>query len=173
MSSKTSVTQIVHDHFDTLRDSRTSKPKLRDYLTQFGLPLAVAVVAPLLGFRLVETGQLIAGLAVFAGFTFGLLIFVFQLRLSITNDPRLHADNLLKELVDQLFANITYALVVALATVAAAVVSVSIQWPGNPLPAGWTGGIETAVMLFLTLHYVLTMAMCAKRLRRAYRLASA
>lgn len=173
MSAKTSVTQIVSDHFDTLRDARTAKRMFRDYLTQLGLPLVVAILAPVMGFRLVETGQLIAGLAVFAGFTFGLLIFVFQLRLSITNDPRLHNENLLKDLIDQLFANITYALVVAFATVVVALVSVSVQWPGNPLPVGWAGGIGTAIMLFLTLHYVLTMAMCAKRLRRAYRLASA
>jgi hydrogenase-4 membrane subunit HyfE len=173
VSAKTSVTAIVTEHFDTLRDARTSRPLVWDYLAQFGLPLLVAVVAPSIGFRLVEVGQLIAGLAVFTGFTFGLLIFVFQLRLQVASDPRVPDDNGLRELIDQLFVNIAYALLVAFASVLAAVIVVSVEWPMSPLPSGWASGLQTALLLFLTLHYVATMAMCAKRLHRAYSMATA
>lgn len=168
MPMKTSIIDIVTDHYDTLRDDATQKRHLPDYFIQHGVPALVAVAATAIGFRFVNVGDLIAGLAIMTGFTFGLLVFVFQLRLQITNDPRHHEDRWLKRLIDQLFQNVAYALLVGFAAVVAAVIASTAKLPDNPLPDGWASAAATLVLTFLSLHYVMTMAMCAKRLNVAY-----
>jgi len=66
-----------------------------------------------LQFRVTIIGDLIAGFAVLAGFLFGLVIFVFQLRLGMSSDPRVQSKLALPRLVDELFSNVLYAVGVA------------------------------------------------------------
>ena len=169
MTAKSSVRGIVVDHLDTLRDARTHRISLLDILIQFGGPLALGICVPLFGVRLVDVGQVIAGIAVLAGFTFGLLVFVFQLRLQLASDPRVIGTNL-RELIDQLFTNVAYAVLVGLACVALAVAFVSLRH--GPLAASQgaaaLGSISTGVLVASASHFLLTLAMCTKRAYRAY-----
>lgn len=169
MATKTSLTTIVVDHLDTLRDARTHRVSVLDVVVQFGLPVILGLGLPLAGFRLVEVGQVIAGLAVLAGFTFGMLVFVFQLRLQVATDPRVIGTNL-RELIDQLFTNVAYALLTGLASVTLAVAIVSVRQLG-PLNADLVAtlrAIATGLLVAVVSHFLLTLAMCTKRAYRAY-----
>lgn len=169
MATKTSLRLIVVDHLDTLRDARTHRVSVLDLLIQFGVPVALGLGLPLAGFRLVDVGQVIAGLAVLAGFTFGMLVFVFQLRLQVATDPRVVGTNL-RELIDELFTNVAYALLVGLACVTLAVAFVSVRQVPSPSPdlVSVLRGVATGVLVATTVHFLLTLAMCTKRAYRAY-----
>lgn len=169
MTSKTSVASIVVDHFDTLRDARTSRVSVLDLAVQFGLPVALGLLLPILGLRLVELGQVIAGLAVMAGLTFGLLVFVFQLRLQVSSDPRVQSTTL-RQLIDQLFVNVAYAVLVGLTSAAVSVGVVSVRWGDAQVATAPSSvsGIASGVVVALCVHFLLTLAMCTKRAYRAY-----
>lgn len=169
MATKTSLSGIVVDHLGTLWDARTHRVSALDLVIQFGLPLVLGLGLPLAGFRLVDVGQVIAGLAVLAGFTFGMLVFVFQLRLQVATDPRVVGTNL-RELIDELFTNVAYALLVGLACVTLAVVFVSVRQVSSPSPdlVSVLRAVATGVLVATTSHFLLTLAMCTKRAYRAY-----
>lgn len=169
MATKTSLSGIVVDHLDTLRDARTHRVSVLDLFIQFGLPLAFGLGLPLAGFRLVDVGQVIAGLAVLAGFTFGMLVFVFQLRLQVAMDPRVVGTNL-RELIDELFTNVAYALLVGLACVTLAVAFASVRQASSPSPGvvSVLRTIATGVLVATMSHFLMTLAMCTKRAYRAY-----
>lgn len=169
MPTKTSVREIVVDHLDTLRDARTHRVSVLDLLIQFGLPLLLGTGLPLAGFRLVDVGQVIAGLAVLAGFTFGMLVFVFQLRLQVATDPRVVGTNL-RQLIDQLFTNVAYALLTGLVCVTLAVAFVSVRQATSPTAelVAVLRAVSTGVLVTATTHFLLTLAMCTKRAYRAY-----
>lgn len=171
MTSKLALGAIISEHYDTLRDGRTGQVRHRDYLLQLGLPLVAAVSVPLIGYRLAAVAELLAGAGVLAGFTFGLLIFVFQLRLSAQSDPRVTSGGQLVSLIDELFHNVAYALAVAFVGVLAAVIAVALVRPddsGEIVQINYVNGWWTLLLTFLAVHYLLLMMMCTKRTLRAY-----
>lgn len=163
MSSRTSVTGLVTDHLDTLRDVRTHKRSVVSLLSQFGAPAAIGVAAPWLGFRLHMVGTVVAGVSILAALLFALIVFVFQLRLQAAADPRIPKGGLLHQLIDQLFANVAYSVSAGLLAAVVAVISSSVT--AAPSLNGWWTGI----MVALTVHFAMGIAMCMKRLRAAYR----
>jgi len=164
MTSKVAVWPLVTDHLGTLRDARTSRLRFLDFGGQFLLPLVVGIVAPLVGARLHDAGQVIAGAAVLAGFSFGLAVYVFQLRMDAARDPRIPRGSKLHELLDELFANVRYSILVGLLAVALATAGVAFHDSAEPLNGWWTGAI-----IVLCVHFGLTILMCLKRLGAAYR----
>lgn len=170
MSSKTAIIPLVTDHLRTLRDHRTGRARIRDYIVQYGAPIAIATAGVALGLRLADAAHIIAGAAVLAGFSFGLAVFVFQLRLDAVRDPRVPKGSLLLDLIDELFSNVIYSILVGLALVVAAISATSFSTPApiwrspEPLNGWWTTGVVA-----LALHYLITIAMCLKRTRAAYR----
>lgn len=156
---------VIGGHVATLRNAQTDKVRWRDVAAQYVLPLVSAVLlAWPAHVRVADVGQVIAGAAVLAGFSFGLGIFVFQLRMEATRDPRVHTGSYLLELLDELFANVTYAVVVGLLFTALATAAAAIDASGSAWAGVWSGAF-----IFLGAHYLLTLLMCLKRLRRAYR----
>lgn len=163
MATRTSVTRIVTSHFGTLRNHATQAPSARSYLVQIAFPIGAAVVAVLLGFRLRSSDEILAGLSILAGLLFALLVFVFQLRLQVTQDPRIPRGSVLLRLLDDLFANVAYSVVVGLVAASAALIAGSIVEADKALNSWWTG-----VLIALTVHFGLNIAMCLKRTQAAY-----
>lgn len=171
MSSKVSPVPIVREQLGTLRNHRTGRPSVVDWLVLVGLPLVLGFAMWATKTLVVDAGQLLAGLAVLTGFVFGLLVFVFQLKLSATQDPRVPAGGILSNLLDELFANIAYTVLVGLVSVVLILVSTSI---GSALPpaAGATTVLNTvwsAVVVGALAHFSLMLLMCLKRTHLAYK----
>ncbi len=174
---------MIWDHLATLRGVRGG------FLwwqigAQFVLPTAVGVAIWWAGFRVTIVGDLIAGFSVLAGFLFGLVIFVFQLRLGMTTDPRVQTKALLPTLVDQTFSNVLYAVLVSFALIATTVTAAATEPHTKPVvtPAAIPGGtpqseagvalgLEPAVsgvVIGLAVHLLAVVIMCLSRTRRAY-----
>lgn len=173
---------MILDHLATLRGVR-GRLLWWQIGAQFVLPVAVGVVLWGGGFRIGIVGDLLAGFAVLAGFLFGLVIFVFQLRLGMSSDPRVQSKVLLPTLIDQLFANVLYAVLVSFALIVATVAAAATEPRAAPVvpaqtsaltDAAGTGvalGLEpwvSAVVVALAVHLLAVLGMCLTRTRRAY-----
>lgn len=168
--SKFSVAPVVSDHLKTLRDDRTHRPRWwPDIAVLHGLPLGFATLSLGNGFRLQGIGEVLGGLAILGGFLFALVIFVFQLRISITNDPRISSTAMLPRLIDELFANVSYAVLVGLTTTAVAMAAASTRSAdpknGNLMAINpwWS-----AALILLFAHLMLLLGMALRRTRVAY-----
>lgn len=174
---------MIFDHLATLRGARGGI-LWRQIAAQFLLPVLVGMAIWAAGFRITIVGDLIAGFSVLAGFLFGLVIFVFQLRLGMSSDPRVQSKALLPTLIDQTFSNVLYAVVVAFTLIAATVVAaatephtpVVVTPPATPggqstFDAGMSLGLEpwvSALVIGLAVHLLAVVGMCLSRTRRAY-----
>jgi hypothetical protein len=166
--SKFSVLPLVGDHLGTLQDDRTQTWRWQDWTTMYGLPIAAAVSCGVFNVQLQGISEIVGGLSILAGFLFGLVVFVFQLRLQVTNDPRVAPHGRLPRLIDQLFANVSYAVLVGLLTTGTAIAASATRTPdpsGNLLAVNrwWS-----AVLVFLFFHLMLLLAMALRRTRAAY-----
>lgn len=131
-------------------------------------PIAGAVLSFILDWRLSGVAELIAGTAVLAGFLFALMIFVFQLRLQITHDPRVQERLHLPRLVDELFQNVLYSALVSLAFTLAVVVSTVTA----PVPAAGPVRLEqgpSIIVVALGAHLIGLLYVVIQRTRAAYR----
>ncbi|MFE3105974.1 hypothetical protein [Nocardia tengchongensis] len=163
MSSKLSVLPTVRAHFDTFRDNANDAWHFWDYATFVGAPLAVGAVSAWRRIQLADVSGFLAGLAVFAALLFGLVVFVFQLRLQLRSTG-VSATSTLARLVDQLFYNVNYAVVIGVGTTAVGIVAVHLA-NKNSAPV-WISALLTG----LGLHLTLTILMCVKRVHSAYRI---
>lgn len=167
MATKISLTKVFSQHYSTLYDNATKRPSLLDWGLVLGLPVAVAVAAWHFDLRIVAAGQVLAAVSILGGFLFGLLTFVFQLRIGATNDPRVPQGGRMARLLDELFYNVAYTTFVAFVIAGVSLIPMSI---GKTVPdkegvlgAGWS----ILIMALLT-HFALNLAMCIKRTHRAY-----
>ncbi|ORL11663.1 hypothetical protein [Prescottella equi] len=163
MESKLSVIPTVKAHLNTLRDDTSGRLQRSDFAVFYVVPIAVGVAMWLLGVRLSEIGGYLGGLAVFTALLFALVIFVFQLRVQISDDSRFDRSSTLFELIDQIFSNVCYAVVIGVLTTGLGVVAVTLTdgTEGAPAP------LSSALAAF-ALHLVLTIFMCIKRIQAAY-----
>lgn len=167
MDIKFSVLPTIRAHYATLVDDSTGRPHIPDYVLSIGGPVLVGgVVAAIMRARQLSTSDMasyIAGVAIFTALLFALVIYVFQLRMQIDTDDRVPRDGRLMRLVDQLFSNVNYAVVVGVLTTVIAMVAAMLAHDGEVGPY-WTGVISA-----LGLHLVLVVFMCIKRVDSAYR----
>lgn len=168
MDNKFSVLPTVRDHYATLIDqNEPDKFYWPDWAVLVGLPLgAGALVSALMiksGSAMNQVDSYIAGVAIFTALLFALVIHVFQLRMQLDNDERVPSQGDLLKFVDQLFANVNYAVVAGVLTTATSMTAAGFAH-GDRVGPVWAG-----VLLAMGLHLLLCVFMCVKRVRAAYR----
>jgi hypothetical protein len=159
---KSSLVAIPRDHFATLKDVRTGSVLWGDVLFQAGLPLLLGVASGVLGWKLKSATDLITGVSIVAALLFSMAVFLFQLRIDMSNDKRLSAVDF--ELADESFHNVLWAILVGFTLVILLVISGAAGW----LTARYWGRLITAVTVVLSSHFLVVIAMCLKRVRRAF-----
>ncbi|SDO18755.1 hypothetical protein SAMN04515671_0079 [Nakamurella panacisegetis] len=152
---------MITDQVATLVDAETSKKRPRDFLGLFGLPVVVFVVILVTHVQLKGIGQLLGGVSVLTGLLFGLVVWVFQLRMTVGADPRVPAHSTLPTLIDELFANVLYSVLAGVGSTAVIVASATAS--DALLNKWWSAGVLAVIT-----HFVLAMAICLKRVRSAY-----
>jgi hypothetical protein len=161
---------IFRDQIATLVDSKTGEARFDDYAALIGAPAIAAAVSVIAGWRLSIVNELISALAIITALLFGMVVFIFQLRIQLgAREVMERTPRTTIELVDEMFSNVCYAIVVGFATIAATLIGAALR---SDLETGGTGPIGvsgTAVILFLALHFALVLAMCLKRLVSAYK----
>lgn len=161
---KTAVREIAQKHFETLVDGRTGKVSKADWTFSVGVPVIVGVVAPVLSFRLPSGSGAIDAAAILTGLLFGLVVFIFQVRLTIKADPVKSQYGALTDSVDALFQNVLYAILVGLLWTIVSVAADAFTIRRGEYLTGWATGAVTAVGL----HLAWVVLMCLKRVMRAY-----
>jgi hypothetical protein len=172
VSSKFSLLPVLSRQYGTLTDARTGKPRPEDFAVVLGVPVLIGIVTGLAGWRISIVGELISAIAIITGLLFGLVIFLFQLRLQLgAPDAATRVPRPVVDLIDQMFANVAYAIVVGFLTTAVTLIGAALREPGK---VGVTAAPEpmsslmTALVLALVAHFLLCLAMCLKRLVTAY-----
>ncbi|WP_255788090.1 hypothetical protein [Mycobacteroides abscessus] len=163
MTSKASVAPAVLAHFRTLRDDRTGGLRVFDFVLFLGMPTVTALVVWAVDFRMGDIASLLAALAVFTALLFGLVIFVFQLRVQLRSEGHDQDRPKLALLIDETFANVTYSVIVGLLTTCVGVVAAALATKDQGAPV-----VLSAVLSGLLLHLILTILMCLKRIHAAY-----
>lgn len=159
---KASLWRVPADHFSTLYDNRTKRPDWPGILMQAVLPLGAGVATWKLGAKITDVGGAVSGISIVAGLLFAMAVFLFQLRIGLGGDKRLGRDDL--ALVDECMANTLWAILWGLALVFYLVVAGAGKWIGDPR----LGPPLTGIAVAGAVHFLLVIAMCLKRLRRAY-----
>lgn len=169
MSAKWDVSDIVSAHFDTLRDATTGKWRRRDYAGLLGIPLLVASAAVIFHLKLYDVSKLLGGIGVFTALLFGMVGNVFTLYLRVRRDERLSPYDPLIADVRELFANVSWAVLVGLSLITFMVVASSTQPPAMPgKTAVPLGPVWAAVLSFLFVHLVMCVLMALNRLWLAH-----
>lgn len=171
MTQQASLRQVAALHIRSLAE------KHRGQRIVYGLsllgPAAVGGFLACYGVRVGSgTGDVLTGLSVMCAVTFGLMIWVFQTRAAIKRDDSLAADSLALRTLNEAFYNVTYSTLAGLAGVLWGTLG-SVTW-GNRLPLSNTlsdntwGGIHTAVLITLVMHYLATLGICIRQFTLLY-----
>lgn len=121
----------------------------------WALAAAVALLCALRGLRLTRAADVLSGAAILTGFLFGTLVFAFQLRLRVTDDPHIPSFGRLRKLIDRSYGRLTAAVVAALLTTIGAVLAdVTAHTAPGAEPSvsrWWTAAIALFGVRLLTL----------------------
>lgn len=159
---KASLWKVPADHFSTLYNNRTHRPDSRGIAEQVLLPLLAGVATWKLGAKIADVGAAVSGISIVAGLLFAMAVFLFQLRITLNNNKRLVEDDF--ALVDECMANTLWAIVWGLTLAIFLIVCGAGEWIGNDT----RGPVLTGIAVGGTVHFLVVIAMCLKRLRRAY-----
>lgn len=168
MSKKISVINICNQHFKTLN--------IRDMVSFFGLPMVLVIIALMLDIRLVkETLSLLVSFgSIFTALLLSLLVLIFDQETKLDEKADLWNSNNLtiplfkkrKELLGQLYSNISFSIICALTLVIACLVltqllSYNLPSQFNTLMSKWF--LNPLVVFLLTLT-ALNIFMILKRI---------
>ncbi|WP_298591857.1 hypothetical protein [uncultured Kocuria sp.] len=183
---KSSLLAIPADHFATLYDNRTGKLNPLDIAHHIGTPALIGTACWFYKVNLADATGAISGVSIVAGLLFSMAVFLFQLRTSLPKTPT--ADGLgrsydtkrteslaeqagnkristsERDLIDECFSNVLWAILIGLFLAIYLIIGGAAKWFTHPN----TGSIFTGIAIAISAHFLLTIAMCLKRLRRAY-----
>ncbi|MGO9590864.1 MAG: hypothetical protein ACLP3K_12570 [Candidatus Acidiferrales bacterium] len=159
--NKINILRLVKDHFGTLRDFQTGKLSVSDVVVFGLLPFIFALWC---GYRAVafDKDALIAVLtafSIFAGLLFSLLLLVFTLTDKTDSQSMLYAVR--KQLIGELYENISFAILVSIGIVTMTIVAATMH---RATPEAGTGRVTTFLLVLLMSNFILTILMILKRM---------
>ncbi|MEW1873198.1 hypothetical protein AB0420_34825 [Streptomyces caelestis] len=162
MSGKWDVRDIAAANFRTYVDAN-GKRRMGDVVVFVVVPLMLGIASGLLRFfdhlHIIDASKLIGGIGVFTGLLFGLLTNVFTLSLRVRRDEGLSPDHVIIRDVRELFANLSWAVLVGLLLVVLLVVVAATHDPKGSVGVVWTG-----ILVATFSHLILSLLMSLKRL---------
>lgn len=162
--SKFSAVGLVQDHYETLRNYQTNRAKPGDYLVYLGIPTLVAVTSWFLGGQARNIPEVLAAVAILTGLIFNVFVLIFDLTARTADSLAGASRTLVSRLVDELRANVSYAVLVGLV--------LTVTLGGIAMFANTTdplGRPATAAIVFAGTHMLLTVFMILKRVRATFR----
>jgi len=162
--SKINVWPIIVNHVRTLRDHSTRKLSIGDMLLFFGLPLALSLVGLRFkwNFSVNALNALLAAFSIFAGLLLNLLILVYTFS---TDSVQPNALAKLKtEFIRQLHDNISFSVLISVSVVVVALFAVMRVKADGTINSDRIEIGLTAVLVYLTAHFILTLLMILKRI---------
>lgn len=143
----------------------------RDMAVQFGLPVIAGAASCFLFLMIPESvfeisgivSNAISAVSIMSGLMCALAVLVFQLRLQLSMDDKIKVDNCEYKLIDYLFNDSLWDVVVGLTCALVLVLSSGLINAGPVISS-----LFAAISAFLLAHFMLVTAMCVKRLSIAY-----
>lgn len=164
---------LLEDHLNSLVDvdqDNTVHTSKTDVLVFFAAPTAVGVAVALADANIRAISQMLAGVAIITGLLFGLLTHVLGLGTQVAADERFTSSSRIAILVDELRANVSYAIGVGIVLTTGLMLvgafSGDITDPKESGYPGWASGL----MIGGLLHLMLTLFMVLNRIRATYKL---
>lgn len=161
--SKWSPRRIIADHLATLVDARTRRLRKADYVSFYVVPAGIGATAWYFNFRFETMDPILSGTSIFTGLLFGVLVYVFQLRIRVTDSAVLASDSRLLRLIDELEANVAYTVLVGLVISGLLMALSATKEKDVPIDP-----IGTAVVIALMLHFILSVLLVLRRTRSVY-----
>ncbi|MDO8253170.1 hypothetical protein [Shewanella algae] len=177
MSSKINILNIVKGHFDTLRSSSTGKVSIYDYFTFILLPLAVSAFIVWFGFE--QSDQMSSLLvnfgAIFTALLLSVLVLVYDQGNKLADKMENNNDkpifNQIKTLLDHLYYNICYSIVVSVSLVFLCLIEkvlrdchFDISVKDINVNIQLDNYLLSPLIIFLTMNLMLTILMIVKRM---------
>jgi hypothetical protein len=153
---KFDITEVVIDHFSTLRDYRNGKISVQDITITLLAPLIVSILAiPFSGMTYHnQEGNIIIALSVFAALLFNLMILIL--------DKNKKASELEQSQLNEIYYNISYCILVALFDIALLLLLSIINTSSIVILLC----IIRFLSFFLLLNFFLTMLLILKRMHK-------
>lgn len=175
MSSKINVCNIIFGHLNTLKDASSSKISYADIFTFFIIPLIFGSLVFVSNFKLNDSliSLLVNFGAIFTALLLSVLVLVYDQssKLSERNERNeVPFYTVKKSLLDQLYYNICYSIVLALFLIFTCFLESITR--GKSLNLAYFGGpkidvnmcIFTPIVVFISVHLILTIVMIVKRM---------
>jgi hypothetical protein len=160
--NKINVLRIIRDHFGTLRDFQTGKLSGSDIFVFFVLPLGVASSG--VYFHIAFSGDVLIAIltafSIFAGLLLSLLLLVFSL--TDRSDPQSTLYSVRKQLILELYDNISFAILTSIAVVSLTIIAGMRR--EAKVSDYHTGPVMTSLLVFLMGNFILTILMVLKRM---------
>jgi hypothetical protein len=160
--NKINIWPIIAAHLDTLRDRRFgSRRSVPDLIMFFVLPAVAGILLLIFGFsfRADAVNGFLTAFAILTGLLLNLLVLIFTLAAgSAPPNMDLRAR---KVLLVEVFANVCFCLLNAIAVVCVSVVALSYM---RSMQGATTGRVSAFLLCFLTMNFVLTLLMVIKRM---------
>lgn len=165
MSSKFSILPVIIDQYSTFTDAHTGRPRFEDYFVVLAIPIGLGAWSVLSGGTITIVGELISAIAIITSLLFGLVVFIFQLRVQLgAKDVAERVPMSSVQLIDEMFKNVAYAIVIGFAATALLLLGAAVR---DESEQAISVALSGAIVVLLA-HFVLTLAMCLKRLTKAY-----
>lgn len=176
MSSKINIWSIISGHIKTLSDASTGKVSILDYFTFYITPLTVAVLFSFFGIKVTsDANSLLVNFgAIFTALLLSVLVLVYdqgeKLR-DVVGVSRQHNIDLKRNLLEQLYFNICYAIVTSVALVFLCLVYTFLSdkvclfsiGPLN-LSVDFKLHLVSPLILMVVMNLLLTILMVVKRM---------
>jgi hypothetical protein len=158
--SKINISQILKDHFKTLRNQETNRISGGDIFTFIALPIIVSlIILYVIGFILDKDASsiLITSLSVFSALLFNLLLLIYDIvkreeRVSNTKDSPLTA-----KLLREIYSNISFSILISVICVSVLLITLL------NIKAIWFNQIISFFVYYLVIQFLLTIFMVLKR----------
>lgn len=154
--------ELLTDNIRSLHAPGTKRASWADRTVFYFSPIVAGALVGGLGLRFRGVGELLAGAGTLTGVLFGLTIFVFSLRLRVSDDPRFAGGGTTVALVNDLRANVSYAAGTALLLVLTLITAAAVAGD-DPLNRGVSGAVTV-----LVLHLVAVLLLVLKRMKTMF-----
>lgn len=162
MSGKLGIPGILERQVTTFRGYSLAE-QIRDFATFILLPIGTGILVGRWGPDVVNAAPVLAGVAVFTALLFALLVNVLTLAVKLRRDEGLRTESRIVRDVEELFANVSWSVVVGLLLVSLLVPAAAVADPAHPMPQ-WLAGLLAGVFA----HLVITVIMAVSRLNHAF-----
>ena len=160
MLDKVNIANIIRNHFATLKDNSTNRPRFWDYLLFLVVPFALSGVLLFFYGRLQSNlvNVLATSLSIFTALLFNLLLLVYDAVRKTQDSNGIQRENDRRtRFLREVFSNISFAILVAIGAIIAVLISILMK---GCVVAEF---VSSAFTYFLVALFLLTLLMLLKR----------